>query len=74
MSTGWALCEIMAGHIYMVTVIAENHVWEHDVGSREPGQLNRHRIGSIHTSFVLGALYNACLGFVRMSNIVFGKL
>jgi hypothetical protein len=36
----------------MVAVIAENHLREHDVGSREPGQRNEHRIGSIHTSFV----------------------
>lgn len=74
MSKGWALCEIMVVHIYVVTVMAENHLWGHDVGSSKPGQLNKHKIGSIHTSFVLDALYNACLDFIRVSDIVFGKL
>lgn len=31
-------------------------------------------LGGIHASFVLDALYRACLGFVGMSNIVFEKL
>lgn len=64
----------MAIQVYMVIVIVENRLWEHDERAGEPGQQNKPGIGGIHASFVPDALYRACLGFVGMSNIVFEKL
>lgn len=64
----------MVVQVYMVIVIVENCLWAHDERAGEPGQQNKPGIGGIHASFVLDALYRACLGFVGMSNIVFEKL
>lgn len=74
MPKGWPLCEIMAVQVYMVIVIVENRLREPDERAWEPGQQNKPGIGGVHASFVLDALYRACLGFVGMSSIVFEKL